>query len=151
MHELFVDGGGTPTAPCYFSYLCPQSVIEVSTKWRKVMKWTSVTMERFPFSNLSAELLPEGCGLVDGKGDNTNNIAEYAALYYGLQRFKNRLGVEEVTVYSDSQLVVNQVLGKFKCDAEHLLPWRNAVLGLWWKGIELVWVNREKIEEVLGH
>jgi len=108
-------------------------------------------MERFPFSNLSAELLPEGCSLVDGKGDNTNNIAEYAALYYGLKRFKDRLGPEEVIVYSDSQLVVNQVLGKFKCEAEHLLPWRNAVLGLWWVGIELKWTEREEIEKVLGH
>ena len=115
------------------------------------MSWTAVTMERFPFSNLSAELLPEGCSLVDGKGDNTNNIAEYAALYYGLKRFKDQLGSEAVTVYSDSQLVVNQVLGKFKCEATHLLPWRNAILSMWWVGIELEWVERDKIEAVLGH
>ena len=151
MYELFVDGGGTPTAPCYFSYLCPQSVTKVSTKWGKSMSVTAVTMERFPFSNLSAELLPEGCSLVDGKGDSTNNIAEYAALYYGLERFKDRLGAEEVTVYSDSQLVVNQVLGKFKCDAEHLLSWRNAILSMWWIGLDLEWVEREKIVAVLGH
>jgi len=151
MHELYVDGGGTPTAPCYFSYFCPQSVTKLSTKPGKTMKWTAVKMERFPFSNLSPELLPEGCSLVDGKGDGTNNIAEYAALYYGLERFKEQLGTEEVTVYSDSQLVVNQVLAKSKCEAEHLLPWRNAVLGLWWVGIELKWVEREKIEAILGH
>jgi len=151
MYELFVDGGGTPTSPCYFSYLCPQSVTKLPTKAGKSMSWTAVTMERFPFSNLSAELLPEGCSLVDGKDNSTNNIAEYAALYYGLRRFKDRLGSEGVTVYSDSQLVVNQVLGKFKCDAEHLLPWRNAVLGLWWIEIDLVWTEREKIEAVLGH
>ena len=151
MYELFVDGGGTPTSPCYFSYLCPQSKTKLPTKKGKSMSWTAVKMERFPFSNLSPELLPEGCSLVDGKGDGTNNIAEYAALYYGLGRFKEQLGTEEVTVYSDSKLVVNQVLAKSKCEAEHLLPWRNAVLGLWWVGIELKWVEREKIEAILGH
>ncbi len=151
MYDLFVDGGGTPTSPCYFSYLCPQSVVKVPTKWRKSIEQTLVIMKRFPFAGLAPELLPEGCSLVDGKRDSTNNIAEYAALYYGLERFNERLGDEEVAVYSDSKLVVNQVLGKFECKSEHLIPWRDAVLGIWWEGINLVWIEREKIEEVLGH
>ncbi|XP_057482002.1 uncharacterized protein LOC130768918 [Actinidia eriantha] len=43
----------------------------------------------------------------------TNNEAEYEALIVGL-RFTNKLGVHDLCIYSDSKLVVNQVMGKFE-------------------------------------
>ncbi|XP_057465748.1 uncharacterized protein LOC130755372 [Actinidia eriantha] len=43
----------------------------------------------------------------------TNNKAEYEALIAGL-RSTNKLGVHDLCIYSDSKLVINQVMGKFK-------------------------------------
>ncbi|XP_057506540.1 uncharacterized protein LOC130789741 [Actinidia eriantha] len=43
----------------------------------------------------------------------TNNEAEYEALIAGL-RSASKLGVRNLCIYSDSKLVVNQVMGKFK-------------------------------------
>ncbi|XP_057508229.1 uncharacterized protein LOC130791101 [Actinidia eriantha] len=43
----------------------------------------------------------------------TNNEAEYEVLIAGL-RSANKLGVHDLCIYSDSKLVVNQVMGKFE-------------------------------------
>jgi ribonuclease HI len=46
-------------------------------------------------------------------GEMTNNMAEYEALVKALTKAL-KSGVKNVSVYSDSLLVVNQVLGKYK-------------------------------------
>lgn len=46
-------------------------------------------------------------------GPATNNIAEYLALVYGLQEAL-RLGYRDVTVKSDSELLVRQMHGVYK-------------------------------------
>jgi len=46
-------------------------------------------------------------------GEMTNNMAEYEALVRALSR-ASRAEVQNVSVYSDSLLVVNQILGKYK-------------------------------------
>jgi ribonuclease HI len=46
-------------------------------------------------------------------GPVTNNIAEYRALITGLQEAR-RLGSQEVAIYLDSELVVNQVNGVYR-------------------------------------
>jgi ribonuclease HI len=46
-------------------------------------------------------------------GEMTNNMAEYEALVRALTKAL-KSGVKNVSVYSDSLLVVNQVLGKYK-------------------------------------
>lgn len=46
-------------------------------------------------------------------GITTNNQAEYQALKLGLEMAKE-LGAQDVEVYMDSLLIVNQMLGKFK-------------------------------------
>ncbi|HDZ86795.1 hypothetical protein LCGC14_0526060 [marine sediment metagenome] len=51
-------------------------------------------------------------------GDKTNNEAEYISLIYGLgqaAKFGN-----EIRVFSDSELIVNQVNGEFKVKQAHL-------------------------------
>jgi len=45
-------------------------------------------------------------------GLKTNNEAEYAALIWTL-RYLNYVGVKKVTIFSDSQLIVNQFNGKW--------------------------------------
>lgn len=60
-------------------------------------------------------------------GRATNNEAEYAALLAALGRLVE-LGVFEVEVRSDSQLLVRQIDGRYRVKAEHLRPlWVQAI------------------------
>lgn len=54
-------------------------------------------------------------------GVTTNNQAEYHALKIGLEEAKKR-GVQQVDVFMDSLLVVNQMKGKFKVKNRDLIP-----------------------------
>lgn len=71
-----------------------------------------------------------GCVLLDSNGQpvarawvylphNTNNEAEYEGLLLGLQLVE-RLGLQNVQVLGDSQLVLYQVFGRYKCKAVNL-------------------------------
>ena len=54
-------------------------------------------------------------------GHVTNNIAEYRALIEGLKRVIV-LGAMRVDAFMDSQLVVEQVAGRYKVRQPHLVP-----------------------------
>jgi len=54
-----------------------------------------------------------------GIGEATNNIAEYLALVYALQEAL-LLGLEKVSVKSDSELLVKQLSGTYKVRQPHL-------------------------------
>ena len=54
-------------------------------------------------------------------GDNTNNYAEYMGLILGLKRAK-AMGIKELDVFSDSELVVKQLSGEYAVRAENLRP-----------------------------
>jgi ribonuclease HI len=54
-------------------------------------------------------------------GDETNNVAEYMGLILGLKRAK-AMGIKELEVLADSELVVKQVNGQYAVKAEHLQP-----------------------------
>jgi ribonuclease H / adenosylcobalamin/alpha-ribazole phosphatase len=59
-------------------------------------------------------------------GVATNNVAEYSALVAGLERAVE-VGVDELEVISDSELVVNQMRGAWKVKNENLRAlWREA-------------------------
>jgi ribonuclease HI len=59
-------------------------------------------------------------------GVATNNVAEYSALVAGLAKAAE-LGVDELEVTSDSELVVNQMRGAWKVKNENLRAlWREA-------------------------
>jgi ribonuclease HI len=64
-----------------------------------------------------------------GLGEATNNIAEYTAVILGLER-ASELGADEVTLRSDSQLLVNQLTGRYRVRTEHLRPLHARALGL---------------------
>lgn len=59
--------------------------------------------------------------IAQGIGEATNNIAEYAALIAGLELAQDE-GVTEIEIYMDSELVVSQLLGKWKIKKETLRP-----------------------------
>ena len=64
---------------------------------------------------LPAEELFEALGIA------TNNVAEYSALLLALRRAEER-GAQDVAIASDSLLLVEQMLGRFKVRAPHLKP-----------------------------
>jgi ribonuclease HI len=67
---------------------------------------------------------PEGVvvgEIARGLGEATNNVAEYTAAILGLERAAE-LGADEVTLRSDSQLLVNQLTGRYRVRTDHLVP-----------------------------
>jgi len=52
-------------------------------------------------------------------GENTNNYAEYMGLILGLRRAK-AMGIKELEVFADSELVVRQINGEYQVKAENL-------------------------------
>jgi ribonuclease HI len=64
------------------------------------------------------ELLGEHTQLL---GVTTNNVAEYRALLLGLEQARE-LGASEVEVIGDSELIAQQVLGRYKVRKESLRP-----------------------------
>ncbi len=149
-YTLFVDGGGNAKVLTYFSYLCPETKQRVKLG-KFYQYYNPIKMERYLLKNLTPNLLPEACGILDAKGNQTNNMAEYAALYYGLKRFSQCFGEQQLIVHQDSKLIINQVLGWYQCKANHLRPWLNGVKSVIWPEVSIVWVSRDKIVEVLGH
>lgn len=77
-------------------------------------------------------------------GKTTNNRAEYKAVIEALERAKG-VGAEEVKVYSDSRLVVNQLEGNWKVKSEEIRPLHKKASELMGKfdEVRLVHVSRE--------
>jgi len=60
-------------------------------------------------------------------GRSTNNVAEYTALVKALEAAK-QIGAEQLTVFSDSELLVKQLNGEYKVKSEQIRPlFRQAV------------------------
>jgi ribonuclease HI len=62
-------------------------------------------------------------------GEETNNVAEYMGLILGLKRAK-AMGIKELEVLADSELVVRQLNGEYAVKAEHLQPLHAEALAL---------------------
>ncbi len=58
--------------------------------------------------------------IAEGLGETTNNVAEYTAAREGLRRAA-QLGARRVHLRSDSQLLIEQLSGRYKVKAPHLL------------------------------
>ncbi|GIU96865.1 MAG: hypothetical protein KatS3mg013_0668 [Actinomycetota bacterium] len=56
-----------------------------------------------------------------GLGEATNNVAEYTAVILGLERAR-ALGAREVVVRTDSQLLVQQLRGRYRVRSARLRP-----------------------------
>ena len=54
----------------------------------------------------------------------TNNDAEYEAVLAGLEIAKE-IGIRSIYIYSDSKLIVNQILGEFQTKGERLTAYLN--------------------------
>ncbi|GBD07166.1 14.7 kDa ribonuclease H-like protein [bacterium HR21] len=61
-------------------------------------------------------------------GQTTNNVAEYRALLRALDLLRHwERPITQVTIRSDSQLLVRQLSGEYRVTAAHLLPLWEAV------------------------
>ncbi|MEM0481691.1 MAG: ribonuclease HI family protein [Nitrososphaerota archaeon] len=79
-----------------------------------------------------AYLIRHGEGILRGSGylgRRTNNYAEYQALLHCLRRAL-KLGCRSVSVYSDSQLLVKQVLGEYRVRDPQLKKLRDEAVEL---------------------
>ena len=54
-------------------------------------------------------------------GEATNNFAEYAAIHKALEAARS-LGAGQITVYSDSELLVRQINGQYKVKSDQIRP-----------------------------
>ena len=81
-------------------------------------------------------------------GQATNNVAEYTSFLKALEAAKN-IGAEQLTVFSDSELLVRQINGQYKVKSEQIRPlFRQAVnlLGEF-KKWKVRHISREKNKE----
>lgn len=69
-------------------------------------------------STSAGEVLGEHAELL---GETTNNVAEYRALLLGLARARE-LGVDEVEIVNDSELIAKQVNGQYKVKHAAMRP-----------------------------
>lgn len=73
------------------------------------------------------------------------NIGEYYAVLTTIELAK-RLKVDDLEIKSDSQLVVNQVSGRWKCRFSHLQSLRDKIRARSkeFRSFSLTWVHREE-------
>lgn len=76
-------------------------------------------------------------------GNPTNNELEYLALLYALQYIKDKHNDKQVTIYSDSKLIVNQINGNYRITTDSLLILYNKCKPMMNKKIKLVWLSRK--------
>lgn len=83
--------------------------------------------------------------VAEGLGETTNNVAEYTAVIRGLEE-ATRLGAHEVLLRSDSQLLINQLTGRYRVKAPHLQPLHRRVRTLMqgFAKVDLEHVPRER-------
>ena len=83
---------------------------------------------------------------------SSNNVAEYTGIIKALEwMLLNKIGEDKkmIIVRSDSQLVVNQIKGKWKVRAQRIVPLHQKVMSLIskFKAIDIEWVPREQNKE----
>lgn len=94
-------------------------------------------------------LRAKDCGVVCEGDGATNNVAEYSALIAALKFFINKNFPGPLTVRSDSQLVINQMIGKWAVKSESVLVYYQQAKHLAGKFSEIhfEWVPREQNEQ----
>lgn len=89
--------------------------------------------------------------LVDGdqvivkyrKGKPTNNELEYLALMYALGYVRDKYKGEKITIYSDSQLMVNQMNGKYRVTTPTLVVLHDKCVSMMTNKIKIKWISRK--------
>ncbi|MGC9046514.1 MAG: ribonuclease HI family protein [Minisyncoccia bacterium] len=87
-------------------------------------------------------------------GKTTNNIAEYKAVIFGLKKIKQLIGKEQslqtnIECFSDSELLVNQLNGKYKIKDDDI---KNLFIEIWnlkqdFNQVSFHYISRENNKE----
>ncbi len=78
-------------------------------------------------------------------GRTTNNVAEYSALVLGLEAARS-MGIDRISVFADSELIVKQLNGVYKVKSEDLRPLyeKASALSKGFKEFSIKHIYREK-------
>jgi len=78
-------------------------------------------------------------------GWRTNNVAEYFGVVTAL-KYALELGATDITIYTDSQLVRNQIEGNWRCKDDELKVLQKESIELLEKFVhwEIKWIKRDK-------
>jgi len=76
-------------------------------------------------------------------GDLTNNELEYLAVLYALDYINNRHKKDNVTIYSDSKLIVNQINGEWRITTDRLQPLYDKCMKRMTDKIKIKWIGRD--------
>lgn len=88
--------------------------------------------------------------VTEASEDRTNNVAEYMGLITLLKYVESCKEIKHIDICGDSNLVVQQVNGKWQCKSENIRPYFNVArktigkLREDGKFISLNWIPREK-------
>jgi len=100
-----------------------------------------------------AAIIEDGNGNIVEKaskhlGITTNNVAEYSALIMGLETVRD-MGAKSISVYTDSELLVNQISGDWRIKDEKLKDFaqRARVILKSFDNYEIRHIDREKNRE----
>jgi len=94
---------------------------------------------------------PDGAQLLSKAlflGQTTNNVAEYTAVCKALEAAK-QLGAKNITVFSDSELLVKQLNGQYKVKSEQIRPLFRQAVNLLneFENSKVEYITREKNKE----
>jgi len=141
--------GATPVKIIYFDFQKSQSTIPDAVQLEIAKLYTDGGSRGNPGPSAAAFVICNLDNSVVEKsgiylGPSTNNRAEYQALRLGLERAKE-LGVQQLSVFMDSQLVVNQVNGIYKIKNPDLAPVHQEVIALakLFKEVSFTYIPRE--------
>lgn len=83
-------------------------------------------------------------GAIRLTGEPSNNEAEYEAVIYGMKK-SIELGLREIEIYSDSQLIVNQLMGIYRIRQSNLQRYFQSAIELAssFEDISINWVPRK--------
>lgn len=73
----------------------------------------------------------------------TNNELEYLALLYALGYVRDKYRCQDITIYSDSQLVVNQINGKWRVTTPNLIQLHDKCSRMKTNKIKIKWISRK--------
>jgi len=104
-------------------------------------------------------VLADSCGTqLAGKGfflgQTTNNVAEYSGLLKALEAAR-QAGAEQLTVFSDSELLVRQINGQYKVKSEQIRPLFQKAVDLLagfksWQVRHILRENNQKADELVN-
>ena len=87
-----------------------------------------------------------GFKVIKDIGSGTNNRAEYLSLVYALIYIKHAHPKEQVIIKSDSQLVVNQINGRYKVKSASVKPLYQKAISLLHElhNVKVAYIPREE-------